>query len=848
MAKEQLKELEEIIEEAKEGVLEKEKCGAKAWRLLCLKGSGFPVPDFIVLDSELYDLALRKKEGEIKKLLGELKKENAGQISGRIDEILADIELPEEIIWKAKHFLNPQKRYAVRSSGILEDKSKYSFAGLYESFLHIGSLEEMKRAVSDCYRSLFSAQVLSYVADHGLDYRKMKMAVIIQEMVDAQYSGVAFTVDPLRGEDSRMLIELLEGEGEDLVGGSKTPLRLGYDWKKGEIDKEKGREEIYPRILDQAALDMFLEIQKFFGHPCDIEFALKDQALYILQARPITKLTHQNIEEIWTTANFRDGGVAGEVCTALMASLYEYSFGAELKNFVIDSAILSPKECEAAVCRMFYARPYWNLSFVKKVMSRIIGYKERDFDSTYGIRMNYQGEGERTRITPLSLLRMLKIAAAQRRIVRERLGSAREIRRKLLGIYESYRDASKNFESLEKEELERLWVKLILEDYFLAETSYFRQVFINTVQQAIHKESLSKYLEEADYLSLMSRIQNISHLRPFYQLRRIGKRLREDEEVYRYWKEHSPEEISEEIEKRREAELLEEFIRKFGYHSEKELNPAYPCFAEDKLAVIKMFRESALTKEDAFSAKSVQRQKEGMHASLEILSGKVSDRKFKRLKKKIGYMRSLLWWREEFKDISTRFYYLIRICTLALARRYKDEGILASAEDIWMLEISDLIAYIRKEISREEILQRGKKNRDYYLSFRNEKIHEEIGRELIGEREEERGWKDKLRGIGCNAGRVRARARVIKELAQINTIKKGEILIAKYTDTGWAPKFALLSGLITEYGGVLCHAAIISREYGIPCIVAAEEVLERVRDQSLIMMDGESGEIQILEE
>lgn len=839
---------EERIEKG-EAVLEKSRYGAKAWRLLRLKKNGFSVPDFIVLDSDCCDLIWEGRADKIKTLLGELKRGNAARIGAKIRKVLADVELPEEVALRIGKFFSPGKRYAVRSSGILEDKKEHSFAGLYESFLDIESLEGVKQAVSDCCRALFSETVLCYVSDHGLDHGKLKMAVIIQEMVDAQYSGVAFTVDPLRGEDSRMLIELVRGGGEALVGGSRTPLRLGYDWKKGEIDREQGGgDEIDSRILDREDLDVFLEVQKFFGHPCDIEFARKDRTLWILQARPITRLEHRDIDEIWTTANFRDGGVAGEVCTALMASLYEYSFGTELKNFVMDSAILSPKECETSVCRVFYGRPYWNLSFVKRVMSRVIGYKERDFDSTYGIRMEYQGEGEKTRITPLSLLRMLKIAVAQKRIVKERLGSAKNIRKKLLGIYGQYHEAAKDFARLGKEELERIWTELVLEDYFLAETTYFRQVFINTVQQAIHKESLRKYMAEADYLSLMSRIRNISHLRPHQSLCEIGSRIRDDAEAYRYWKQHSPEEIAREIEGRPEAELLEGFIREFGYHSQKELNPAHPCLAEDRLFVIQMFQESVLAGEDDFSEESEQRQNEGPRKSLRALRARVSGRKFESLKKKIKYMRSLLWWREEFKDISTRFYYLIRIYTLELARRYKEEGILKDEEDVWMLSISDLTAYIGKEISRTELSRILEKNRDYYLSFRNEEIHEEIGGALIGKKEKDPGCKERIGGIGCNAGRVKARARVIEEVGAINSLRKGEILVAKYTDTGWAPKFALLSGLITEYGGVLCHAAIIAREYGIPCIVAAEGVLERVRDQSLILMDGESGDIQILEE
>ena len=84
--------------------------------------------------------------------------------------------------------------------------------------------------------------------------------------------------------------------------------------------------------------------------------------------------------------------------------------------------------------------------------------------------------------------------------------------------------------------------------------------------------------------------------------------------------------------------------------------------------------------------------------------------------------------------------------------------------------------------------------------------------------------------------------------AQISDrLQEGDILVTKFTDTGWTPKFAILSGIVTEYGGILCHAAIVSREYGIPAIVACKDAMSKIRDGQIVTIDGSTGTVTIKE-
>ena len=88
-------------------------------------------------------------------------------------------------------------------------------------------------------------------------------------------------------------------------------------------------------------------------------------------------------------------------------------------------------------------------------------------------------------------------------------------------------------------------------------------------------------------------------------------------------------------------------------------------------------------------------------------------------------------------------------------------------------------------------------------------------------------------------------ARVIKDFSEIDRLSSGEILVTRFTDTGWTPTFAILKGIVTEYGGILCHAAIVSREYGIPAVVACHDVMDKVKDGQTITINGTTGEVII---
>ena len=146
-------------------------------------------------------------------------------------------------------------------------------------------------------------------------------------------------------------------------------------------------------------------------------------------------------------------------------------------------------------------------------------------------------------------------------------------------------------------------------------------------------------------------------------------------------------------------------------------------------------------------------------------------------------------------------------------------------------------------IKKEEFVRIIERNKVYYSSFRNFTSENEIGSKFASTSSGTSGKA--LCGIGCSCFKTTGTARVIHSLDETDRLCEGDILITKFTDTGWTSKFAMLGGIVTEYGGILCHAAIVSREYGIPCVVCTENATKLIKDGETITINGETGEIII---
>jgi pyruvate,water dikinase len=274
-----------------EACREVELAGGKGASLARMTAEGLPVPPGFVIPSYVLQESI-----DAERML-----ELAASHSTReLQELVAATEPPREEITAAyenlvggrltaTYKLVGNKKVAVRSSAVAEDSEAASYAGQQETYLFVEGAEEVCRRVVDCWASFFSERALFYRSQKG-SLEDLRMAVVVQKMVDPEKSGVIFTVDPVRRRRDRMVVEAVRGIGERVVSGEVTPDHYALD-RKGKVKREKVVDD---RVLTDDELqrlgDLGRQLEERHGVAQDIEWAMIGEEIYLLQSRPVTTM------------------------------------------------------------------------------------------------------------------------------------------------------------------------------------------------------------------------------------------------------------------------------------------------------------------------------------------------------------------------------------------------------------------------------------------------------------------------------------------------------------------------------------------------------------------------------
>ena len=227
------------------------------------------------------------------------------------------------------------------------------------------------------------------------------------------------------GREDHALVECCHGLGEKLVSGQTAPTRYVVRLDDASVvEREPGAEdvELDGRLLQELRTHL-LELQAFFEAPQDIEWAIDSTGkLWILQSRPITRIQWRSDIEEFTTADFREGGVAARVCTPLMYSLYRNAVQDSMQRYFVDIRLLSRRTPQQTWIDMFYGRPYWSASAVKKALLKVPGFDEEVFDKDLGIQKQYGPSGPaRTPTNLRTVLPAIPVAIALEQSYRRHL-------------------------------------------------------------------------------------------------------------------------------------------------------------------------------------------------------------------------------------------------------------------------------------------------------------------------------------------------------------------------------------------------------------------------------------------
>jgi pyruvate,water dikinase len=187
--------------------------GRKTLGLAQLRRAGLPVPDGVCVTTAAFSLVQEALGSEVEDPAAAAARMAAHPLLHPVVDEVAEVY--ERLFAGAA--------VAVRSSAILEDLPAASFAGQYETFLNVTGRPALEERLRGCWASVWSPRVLAYCARNGIAHHRIQMAVLIQEMIPADVSGVLFTLNPLTGVDSEMLLEAVWGLGEGLVSGRVNP-------------------------------------------------------------------------------------------------------------------------------------------------------------------------------------------------------------------------------------------------------------------------------------------------------------------------------------------------------------------------------------------------------------------------------------------------------------------------------------------------------------------------------------------------------------------------------------------------------------------------------------------------
>lgn len=807
-----------------------ENFGGKANSLSTLFNNGFNVPNgFVIPSSEIEAVFVSFTQNEHmpaeeKRVFVETYKEHFTPL---IEDSWSELE----------KFFPANTKVALRSSINLEDGSMFSFAGQFTTILNVSSFDRFTSAVLECIASTYNEVALSYCSNNDIDCNLLRVNLIVQEMVNPDHAGVCFTINPLSGNEKEIMIESINGLGENLVQGTATPSSYKVNWyddvitQLNKIEISSIGDSSIKLIVDEA-----LKIQQHYGFPVDIEWALKEGKLYILQARPMTAI-HFSTSNDWTNADLKDGGISSEIATPFMYSLYERAFEITMSPY-LKSVKIHPTYTPEKWFTQFMLYSYWNLSAVKDGVKKIPGYVERDFDNDLGIKPQYEGKGHITKTNAKSIVNGIQVLLALKKSIKEKLRNAHTELARLEGVLTKYRGV--DFTKLSDAELSSSIQELIQTDFIRVEGTYFEIIYTNSNNTTLFKEYLDKKNKsgEINYLNLITGLQNVSHLRPSYDLWKLSREIRQSE-FHSDFKDKSATELYKAYQNNENLPFREELnalLTKYSYKSEKELQILVPNWDQNPMqAFATLF--NFLNKEDS---ESILTQSDQQHQVFQNELAKVSSKK---MRKEILNHRKLLWLREEFRDTSSQMYGAIRTIFYELGNRLVKQKVIQEVEDIFFLypeQILELFA------GKEEHLELIRKNKIIHSSYRNFDRPDEIWIEQIEPSKKPSKSSRLLNGIACSSGVIEGKAYIARSVSEAENMPNGMIMITKFTDPAWTVYFSKIIGLITETGGMLSHGAIISREYGIPAILAVPDALKLIKTGDTIRMNGSDGSIEIL--
>ncbi len=785
---------------------------------------------------------------------------------------------------------------AVRSSAADEDSTEHSFAGQLESYLFVEHADVPAR-VGDVWRSGFSERVRSYRREAGLGDIDRAPAVLVQRMIDAEVSGIAFSADPVSGRRGVCVVSAIPGLGTALVSGEcdgdtfhvdrggKVIKRAIVEKRRAHRRDAKSMEGVATVELDdeQATAPALSETQAaevanlarraehHFGQPQDIEWAFESGTLYLLQSRPITSLRTladpDAALDIWDNSNIAEsyGGITTPLTFSFARRAYEEVYREFCRILKVPArTIESNAHVFARMLGLVRGRVYYNLLSWYRVLAMLPGFavNRRFMEQMMGVK-----EG-----LPESLVAELGESSLSARLV-DGFNLARTmgglvlnhflLPRKIKAFYARLNEALASgavalvdmrpdelcayYRQLERRLLKR-WDAPLINDFFA-------MIFYGVLRQLAEKWCNDKAATLQN--DLLCGEGGMISAEPARRVRELAALAKTHPALVEALGSGTLVAIRAQISKAPEFErAFEAYLERFGDRCLDELKLESRTLHEEPLTLLSSVgglaarapASEAKSMEGEIRAKAEQRVDDALSGSpvKRAVFGWV-----------LGHARTRVRDRENLRFERTRLFGRVRRVFVELGRRFAALGVLGDARDVFWLEVEECMGFVDGTTSSADLAGIAALRRAEFESYENMEapadrfetrgiVHHGHDYRATGDASEAILEGD-LSGIGCCPGIVRGPARVIRDPrgARLNP---GDILVAERTDPGWIMLFPSAAGLVVERGSLLSHSAIVAREMGIPAVVSVSGATRALGDGEWVELDGSTGIVRRIRE
>ena len=776
--------------------------------------------------------------------------------------------------------------WSVRSSMVGEDSSRHSFAGQLESFLYQTDLDAVVDAVRRCWASTFGERSLAYMLRIGAEPTRARTAVVVQEMIDADVAGVAFTVNPTTGRRDECLITAGYGAGEGVVSGrvdadeyvwssidgerevrlARKTLRLGRDPEGGTTEYAVSGERSGQRALTEAQVrevaTVGLTIARDMGVAADVEWCLRAGTLHVLQARPVTVAVPSADPAarrlVFDNSNIQESfnGVTTPLTFSFAAGAYERVFSDFAKAFGVSR---TDREDFAASARTLLAfidgRVYYNLKSWFAMIRLFPGHathKEEVEKVMWHLR------------DPVADDDAADGGSFARRVRRLRVGVQMTVR--ILGVDLDIRRFRRRFEefysavdrpALAGAGMAELHATLLRVEDVLG---HWDAPNINDFRVMLTcgrlRRTCARVLgagAEIRMADLLANIEGIESLQPTKILVALAGDVRRRPELRGALATEPPaaaiaalREASPEIGRR-----LTDYLERYGDRCAGELKLETVTPRDDPGFLVQILRSYVGDGREHGRVDDVADDR--YRSALGSTAAALPPGRRLAFRLTVRIARRAVAAREELRLMRTRLFGVTRDVYRAIGTRLSESGVLEHPNDVFSLTVEEIAAFhegraVTTDLAALVEVRRAERARHEERETRNRVSSTGspyLAAPAPAAEEDHAGAPSDgvLRGLGCCAGVVEAPVHVIRDLGE-PLPAPGDIICTVRTDPGWAPLFPAASGLIVERGSTLSHSAVVARELGLPTVVGVENATRLLSTGEIVRLDGRAGTIE----